>query len=148
MPTIVHDIPNAAYTAPEGWKRTVFRTATGVIIGARPGQADDEPEIYIDLPEKVARWLAGRILRALNETPNSAPPWEQVADEGFANFDEPLIATASIPFMELSPGKRAIGDGSANYTAGPHLPPSGPKVGRNAMIGRAGGTCKARETRP
>ena len=55
----------SVYIAREGWKRMVSRTATGVIIGARPGQADDEAEIYIDLPETTAAWLAVRILEAL-----------------------------------------------------------------------------------
>ena len=68
------------YAAPESWKRMVSRTATGVIIGARPGQADDEAEIYIDLPETTAAWLAVRILEALAK-PHVVN--EIVAEEGY-----------------------------------------------------------------
>ena len=68
------------HIAPENWKRMVSRTATGVIIGAKPGHGDAGPEIYIDLPETVAAWLAVRILDALAK-PHTVN--EIVASEGY-----------------------------------------------------------------
>ena len=57
--------PPGVHIAREDWRRYVSRTATGVIIGAKPDLQDDEPEVFIDLPETVAAWLAVRILDAL-----------------------------------------------------------------------------------
>ena len=124
--------PPGVHIAREDWKRMVSRTATGVTIGAKPGHGDDGPEIYIDLPETVAAWLAVRILDALAK-PHTVN--EIVASEGYCPSGMTLeaarrtIAEAyakprglSAVINEIVDDRRAR---QANVVHQPIAPPSG-----------------------
>lgn len=57
----------------------MFRTATGIIICAKPSPDPDE-EVHIDMPADVAAWVARHILSALDIPP--CTPMQLCADEG------------------------------------------------------------------
>jgi hypothetical protein len=57
---------STTHVAGEDWVRSVHRSATGVVVKAKPPAGEVGPTLRLELSDASARWLGGHVLAALD----------------------------------------------------------------------------------